>query len=73
MIALLTYILVGGVLMDAATVTQIISNVGFPIACCIYLLYNQERLRKTIEDNTRVIESIKTMLDIYVGKGGKEK
>lgn len=52
--------------MDANLITQIISNVGFPIACCIYLLYNQEKLRATIDENTKVLSNIKTMLDIYL-------
>ena len=57
--------------MDANTISQIISNVGFPIACCIYLLYNQERLRATIEENTKVLNNIKTMLDYYLKEVSK--
>ncbi len=57
--------------MDASTISQIISNVGFPIACCIYLLYNQERLRATIEENTKVLNNIKTMLDYYLKEVSK--
>ncbi len=59
-------------LLDVQMVTQIISNVGFPIACCIYLLYNQERLRKTIEDNTKAIDGIRAMLQIFHGVKGDD-
>jgi hypothetical protein len=39
--------------MDIATMTQVISNVGFPIACCIYFAY----LNKITSD--RHIEEVK--------------
>lgn len=48
--------------------TQFISNVGFPIACCVYLAYSNERLRATIEDNTKTIDALKTMFQIYFNK-----
>ena len=57
--------------MDVNLITQVISNVGFPIACCIYLLWNQEKLRKTLDDNTAAIRSIEKMLEIYHGKGNE--
>lgn len=48
--------------MDYNTVVQIISNLGFPIACCCYLFYSNEKLRQTLEENTRMIESLKTLI-----------
>jgi len=50
-------------------IIQAVSTVGFPIACCCFLLwqnskqdqYNreqQEKLRATIEGNTRSIEEL---------------
>lgn len=50
-------------------IIQAVSTVGFPIACCCFLLwqnskqdqYNreqQEKLRSTIEGNTRSIEEL---------------
>lgn len=54
--------------MDVQTLTQFISNVGFPIACCIYLAYSNERLRGTIEENTKTIDALKTMFTIYFNK-----
>lgn len=52
--------------MDMSTVTSLISSVGFPIACCIYLIYSNnktaekhaeevEKLRVTVENNTKVM------------------
>ena len=62
----------GGVLMDVGTITQFISNLGFPIACCVYLAYSNEKLRATIDENTKTIESLKTLFTIYFQKeGGK--
>ncbi len=63
--------------MDFSSITTIISQVGFPIACCIYLIYSNnkqndknadeiEKLRQTIDNNTKVMTEIKMML------GGKQ-
>jgi hypothetical protein len=60
--------------MDVATVTQLISSVGFPIVCCIYLFkQNQAREEQTkeeidklsdaINNNTLVITQLMTKLD----------
>lgn len=50
-------------------IVGIISQVGFPIACCIYLIYTNgkngekhdeeiEKLRVTIENNTKAINKL---------------
>lgn len=50
-------------------VVGIISSVGFPIACCIYLIYvnnkneekhaeEVEKLRITVENNTKVMNKL---------------
>lgn len=52
--------------MDLSGITTLISSVGFPIACCIYLIYSNqktaerhagevEKLRETVENNTKVM------------------
>lgn len=52
--------------MDMSAITSLISSVGFPIACCIYLIYSNnktaekhaeevEKLRVTVENNTKVM------------------
>lgn len=54
-------------------IMQAISTVGFPIAMCIYLIYSGKKrdekytqciedLRKTVENNTIVIQTIKDHL-----------
>ena len=46
--------------------TQLIGSLGFPIACCIYLIYSNnkaneahteevDKLRVTVENNTKVM------------------
>lgn len=61
--------------MDINVITQIISTVGFPIACCIYLVYNQnkaeerhkeevDKLRSSLDNNTKVMNKICTILKI---------
>lgn len=55
--------------MDFGTITQLISSVGFPIACCVYLVYNQnkaderhrdevEKLRRSLDNNTTVMKNV---------------
>ncbi len=61
--------------MDFSSITTIISQVGFPIACCIYLIYSNnkqndknadevEKLRQTIDNNTKVMIELKTLLGV---------
>lgn len=61
--------------MDINVITQIISTVGFPIACCIYLVYNQnkaeerhkeevDKLRSSLDNNTRVMNKICAILKL---------
>lgn len=57
--------------MDYNTVVQIISNLGFPIACCCYLFYSNEKLRQTLEENTKMIESLKTLIVEHNAKYNK--
>lgn len=66
-------------------IIQAVSTVGFPIACCCFLLwqnskqdnYNreqQEKLRQTIDNNTRSIESLHGIVEELARmiQGGKE-
>lgn len=65
--------------MDINVVTQIISNLGFPIACVVamFLMLNKERdahkaetaeLAKAIENNTQVMTQVLDKLET-IGKG----
>lgn len=61
--------------MDINTIVSIISTVGFPIACCIYLIWYSnkmnerhadeiEKLRKSLDNNTKVMTRICMKLDL---------
>lgn len=55
--------------MDTNTITTIITTVGFPIACCIYMFWHGEKqeerhreeiekLRDTIDNNTKWVTKL---------------
>lgn len=52
--------------MDVATITSLISSVGFPIACCVFCGYyistTLKDITKTIENNTLAIQKLITEL-----------
>lgn len=63
-----------GIKMDASTITQLISTIGFPIAMCIYLLIyiksfdekyceKLDSMAKAIENNTLVMTKLMSMID----------
>lgn len=53
-------------MMDIATLSQLISTIGFPIAACVYLAFSNEKLRTTIDENTRTIAELKTVITLYL-------
>ena len=61
--------------MDMAAITQLIGSLGFPIACCIYLFYSNnktneahkeeiDKLRQTVENNTHVMIKLCSKLGV---------
>ena len=54
--------------MDVATLSQLISTIGFPIAACVYLAFSNEKLRSTIDENTKTIAELKTVITMYLNK-----
>lgn len=65
--------------MDITEVTQIISNVGFPIGMCLLVFYymtkqdashteETEHLRGTLEENTKVLSELTTLIKNVYGK-----
>ena len=52
--------------MDGATLSTLIGNLGFPIVACCYLAYSNEKLRQTIEENTKTIEALKELFKMHV-------
>ena len=51
-------------------ISQIISNVGFPIVACIFMYKQQIELNKTITELSKTLKGIDTRLDM-LEKGGK--
>lgn len=65
--------------MDVQVIGQLIASLGFPIVACCAMFWmvnkNEERhkdeigdLRKTIEENTSVLASLKELIQIIVNK-----
>ena len=65
--------------MDVQVIGQLIATLGFPIVACCAMFWmlnkNEERhkeeigdLRKTIEDNTSVLASLKELIQIIVNR-----
>ena len=61
--------------MDVSSIASLISSIGFPIVACIYLVYNQnkaderhaaevEKLRTSLDNNTKVMNKICARLNI---------
>lgn len=67
----------GGDHMDFGTIASLISSVGFPIAACVYLVYNQnkaderhrdeiDKLRQSLDNNTKVITKLCSKLKVNI-------
>lgn len=54
--------------MDIQMITTLISTVGFPIAACVYLAMSNEKMRGTIEENTKTIAELKSVITLYLNK-----
>jgi len=65
--------------MDVQVIGQLVASLGFPIVACgamFWMVNKQEErhgeeigsLRKTIEDNTNVLASLKELIQIIVNK-----
>lgn len=44
--------------MDINDIMQAVSTVGFPIVCCGVLFVQNDKLRSTLEENTKAILSL---------------
>ena len=54
-------------------IIQLISNVGFPIACCIFLFSQQTKLTNTLHDISTTMQLMSTRLDDIEDVLRKEK
>ena len=63
--------------MDIDSVTQLVSNVGFPVAVCIALLFYMEKqnerhqqetdkLNETVQSNTKVLTELCTLIKTLI-------
>ena len=44
-------------------ITTLISNVGFPIACCCVLFWQNNKMRDSLDKNTQAIEDLSKIMD----------
>lgn len=44
--------------MDASTLTSLISSVGFPIAACCVMFYQNSELQKTLTELTKTLATM---------------
>lgn len=54
-------------------IIQLISNVGFPIACCIFLFSQQTKLTTTLHDISTTMQLMSSRLDDIEDVIRKEK
>lgn len=63
--------------MDINSFLQLIGTLGFPIACCIYLISTLDKSNKqliqAVNSLTSMIEKIETKIDIYMKGDNKEE
>ena len=63
--------------MDIDSVTQLVSNVGFPVAVCIALFFYMEKqnerhqqetdkLNETVQSNTKVLTELCTLIKALI-------
>ena len=61
--------------MDVTALTTLISNVGFPIAVTMFLLYQNQKMSQVISENTKAVESLTLSIlknkEAYEHLGGK--
>lgn len=69
--------------MDVQVIGQLVASLGFPIVACgamFWMVNKQEErhkeemdgMRKTIEDNTNVLISLKDLIQIMINKESKK-
>lgn len=49
-------------------IINIISNVGFPIACCVYMMTHNT---KVVKENTDALNSMKSLIETLISKVGE--
>ena len=44
--------------MDVNTITQIVSNIGFPIAACCVMFYQNGKMQETLKDVSIAMQTL---------------
>lgn len=57
--------------MDFETIVATVSTVGFPIVCCVVLFNQNNKLRDTLEENTKAIIGLTDYIK-FKDKGGND-
>lgn len=55
--------------MDIQAITTLITTVGFPIAACIALFWQNNKMTETIAHNTEAILELTTIIKERLGDG----
>lgn len=55
--------------MDINSITQLITTVGFPIAACIALFWQNLKMNETIDRNTEALIELTTIIKERLGNG----
>lgn len=55
--------------MDVQTITTMITTVGFPIAACIALYWQNTKMNETIGRNTEALIELTTIIKERLGDG----
>lgn len=50
--------------MDVNTIIEIVNGVGFPIACCCYLLWNNEKQRSTFSELSKALSELTKTVEL---------
>lgn len=53
--------------MDYNELINLISNIGFPIACCVYMMTHNTKI---VKENTDMLKSLKEVINTLVMKMG---
>ena len=59
--------------MELDSIITLISNVGFPIACCVVLFVQQNKLTGTLNEISRTLSVMSDRIDDIEGKMNKRR
>mgnify|MGYP006931952660 CR=1 FL=1 len=51
--------------MEAGEIVTLITNVGFPIACCVVLFVQNNKMQKTLSEMTLSLQKLSDKIDCH--------